>query len=327
MEIYDIEKLIGNTPMIKIDCIHSGIKKSVYVKLEWYNFSGSIKDRAAFNIIKEAKEKGKLKENQPIVEATSGNMGISIAAIGGALGHPVHIFMPNWLSNERKIILKNYGAKLYEVRKEEGGFIEAIKRADKLAEEINGFRSNQFENLDNVEAHYKTTGQEIIKNMKGKKIDAFVSGIGTGGTLMGISKALKEYDKNIKTYAFEPDTLSVILNGVKKGEHKIEGIGDEFIPKIIDKEKIDKIILINDSDAINMARKLAKELGLGVGISSGANFLGSILLNEGEKNIVTVFPDDNKKYLSTDLGKEFSGNKELKSNKIELLGFSFIKVC
>ena len=323
MNVEEIGKLIGNTPIIRISCMYNGMVKNVFAKLEWYNFSGSIKDRAAYYIIKNAIESGKLKTGQPIIEATSGNMGISIAAIGGALGYPVHIFMPDWMSSERKQILKNYGAVLHEVSRKEGGFLAAISMANALAEEIDGFRSNQFENSYNVKAHYESTGKEIISKMKNIHIDAFVSGIGTGGTLMGVSTALKEYDENIKTYAFEPDSLSVILLGDTEGKHKIEGIGDEFIPKIVDRKKIDKLMLINDDDAINMARILAKN-GLGVGISSGGNFLASVLFNEDDKNIVTVFPDDNKKYLSTDLRLEIDENKNLFSNSIELLGFEVI---
>jgi len=324
MNIEEVGNLIGNTPMIKINCVHDGVKKSIYTKLEWYNFSGSIKDRVAYYIIKCAKENRELKEGQAIIEATSGNMGISLAAIGGALGYKVHIFMPDWMSSERKQILKNYGAILHEVSKDEGGFVGAIKMADALAREIEGYRSNQFSNIDNIKAHYENTSKEILEKMQGVKIDGFVSGIGTGGTLMGMSKALKKYDKEIKTYAFEPDTLSVILNGARHGEHKIAGIGDEFIPEIVDRKEIDKILLINDNDAINMARILAKKLGLGVGISSGANFLAAVLLNDGEKNIVTVFPDDNKKYLSTDLGLPVDDNKDFISNNIELLNFEVV---
>lgn len=324
MNIYEIGKLIGDTPLIKINYIYKNKKGAVYTKLEWYNLSGSIKDRVAFYIIKNAMESGKLLKNQPIIEATSGNMGISIAVIGGALGNPVHIFMPDWMSDERKRLLRSYGAVLHEVSKDEGGFIGAIRLANELAVKINGFRSNQFSNLDNVKAHYEWTGKEILEKMNGIKIHGFVSGVGTGGTLMGISKALKEYDNTINTYAFEPDTLSVILHGATSGEHKIAGIGDEFVPDIVDKSKIDKILLINDDDAVNMARLLAKKLGLGVGISSGANFLASVLFNNGEKNIVTVFPDDNKKYLSTDLGLPVDNNCEFVSNGIELMDFEVL---
>lgn len=321
MEISEVKKLIGNTPMINIKCIHNGIEKHVFAKLEWYSITGSIKDRAAFYIINEAIIQGALKPGQPIIEATSGNMGISIAAIGTLLGHPVHIFMPDWMSEERKLILKGYGAILHEVSHEEGGFVGSIELAKTLAKEINGFCTKQFENENNVISHYEMTGNEIMENMKGKKIDGFVSGIGTGGTLMGVGRRLKSFDKNIKMCAFEPDSLSVILKGATSGRHKIAGVGDEFIPKLVERKEIDEILLINDDDAINMSRILAKTLGLGVGISSGANFLTSILVNDGNKNIVTVFPDDNKKYLTTDLGKEIDGNEKFISNQIKCIEY------
>lgn len=324
MNILDVRNLIGNTPFIRIDCIHNGTKKSVFTKLEWYSITGSIKDRAAFYIIKEAKDKGLLKDGQPIIEATSGNMGISIAAIGTLLGHEVHIFMPDWMSEERKQILKGYGAVLHEVSRDDGGFVGAIRLAKELASSIGGFCTCQFENENNVLSHYETTGREILDGMKEMKIDGFVSGIGTGGTLMGVGKCLKEFDSRINIYAFEPDTLSVILNGATSGEHKIAGVGDEFIPELVDKKKIDEILLINDDDAVNMSRIIARDLGLGVGISSGANFLTSILVNDGSKNIVTVFPDDNKKYLSTDLGKEINLDKKLLSNGIKCVGYEVL---
>ena len=321
MKISEVKKLIGNTPMLNIKCIHNGIEKHVFAKLEWYSITGSIKDRAAIYIIDKAIKMGDLVPGQHIVEATSGNMGISIAAIGTLLGHPVHIFMPDWMSEERKLILKGYGAILHEVSRDDGGFVGAIEMSKTLAKEINGFCAKQFENESNVVSHYETTGSEIIENMRGKKIDGFVSGIGTGGTLMGVGKRLKSFDRSIETYAFEPDSLSVILKGATSGQHKIAGVGDEFIPKIVKRNEIDKIFLINDDDAVNMSRILAKDLGLGVGISSGANFLTSVLANDGNKNIVTVFPDDNKKYLTTDLGKEVDENEELISNHIKCIGY------
>lgn len=316
----DINRLIGNTPMVSINCKFRGVNRTIFSKLEWYNMTGSIKDRPAYFIIKKARDKGRLKENQPIIEATSGNMGISIAAIGTYFNHPVHIFMPDWMSDERKKILKGYGAILHEVSREDGGFQGAIRLADELSEEINGFRTNQFSNPDNVESHYIETANEILRDMGSLKIDGFVSGIGTGGTLMGISKRLREVNPEMKSYAFEPDTLSIMSKGHTTGEHKIAGVGDDFIPKIVDRNLIDEILLINDADAINMSRKLAKELGLGVGISSGANFLAAVLANEdGKKNIVTVFPDDSKKYLSTDLSLDIDMNSEFISNQIELV--------
>ena len=324
MEISEVKKLIVNTTMINIKCIHDGIEKHVFAKLEWYSITGSIKDRAAFYIINEAIKEGALLTGQPIIEATSGNMGISIAAIGTLLGHPVHIFMPDWMSEERKLILKGYGAILHEVSHEDGGFVGAIKMAKALAKEIDGFCTEQFENENNVVSHYEMTGNEIIENMRGKKIDGFVSGIGTGGTLMGVGRKLKSFDQSIKTYAFEPDSLSVILKGNTSGQHKIAGVGDEFVPELVKREEIGEILLINDDDAVNMSRILSRTLGLGVGISSGANFLTSVMINDGNKNIVTVFPDDNKKYLTTDLGKEIDENERFISNTIKCIEYELV---
>jgi len=313
--------LIGNTPMIKINYEINGKIKSIYTKLEYYNLTGSIKDRMVYYIICKAKENKMLKDNQPIIEATSGNTGISLAAIGSYFNHKVHIFMPEWVSVERKKLMEMYGAEVHLISKEEGGFLKCIEEADKLALEINGFRPNQFSNYDNVLAHYETTGKEIINQLPDVKY--FVSGIGTGGTLIGIGKRLKE--KNVKIYAFEPDSLALITKGINKGEHKIEGIGDDFIPKIVDLDIIEDIFLINDLDSINMARKLAKELGLGVGISSGANLLASILLNEKVNDkIVTVFPDDNKKYLTTLLSDKIDNNPNFLSNKIKLINYEMV---
>ena len=316
----NLNKLIGNTPMVKIKYRYENREGYVYAKLEYYNYTGSIKDRLAYYIIKKAKEENVLKENQAIVEATSGNTGISFAALGAYFSHPVHIFMPDWVSEERIKIMKLYGANVYLVSKEEGGFKEAVKRSEEFASKINGFLPRQFENSLNIETHYLTTAKEILDQVK--EIDTFVSGIGTGGTIIGVAKRLKEYNKNIKIIALEPDKMPLLSGGDIIGDHKIEGIGDEFIPKLVDFNLIDKVISINDLDAINMSRILASKLGLGVGISWGANFLASVL--SGGKNVVTVFPDDLKKYLSTDLSKDIDNNKELLSNKIELLGFEVV---
>jgi len=315
------QDLIGNTPIIKINYEYEDKKKFVYAKLEYYNLTGSIKDRMAYYIIKNAKEKGLLKDNQPIIEATSGNTGISLAAMGAIFNHPVHIFMPDWVSAERRNLIKMYGAKVHLVSRDDGGFKKAIADADKLAREINGFRPNQFTNMANVDAHYFTTATEIIQKVP--NIETFVSGIGTGGTLIGNAKRLKEYNPNIKIYALEPDTLPLMTTGDNTGSHMIEGIGDDFIADIVDKNLIDKVILINDEDAINMARKLAKHLGLGVGISSGANFLASALTLE--EKVVTVFVDDNKKYLSTPLADDINNNPGFISNKINLIDFEVIE--
>ena len=314
---------VGNTPLIKIKYKYNEKENYIYTKLESYNITGSIKDRVALYIIKKAYEKGELKNGMGIVEATSGNTGIALAAMGAHFGNPVHIFMPDWVSKERVNLMKMYNAKVTLISKEEGGFKRAIKEAKEYSIKYNAFYSNQFENEDNVLAHYETTGKEIIEKLK--DIDGFVSGIGTGGTLMGITKRLKESNENIKIYALEPDKMPLLSQNKIYENHKIEGIGDDFIPKIVDEEKINKVIVVNDDDSVNMSRKIALNLGIGVGISSGANMIASVIAKEeNEGNIVTVFPDDNKKYLSTDLSKEIDNNEKYISNKIELIDYQFV---
>ncbi len=315
---------IGNTPMIKIDYEYKGKHSYLYTKLEYYNLTGSIKDRTALYIIKNALTKGLLKENMPIAEATSGNTGIALAALGRYYNHPVYICMPDWASVERVNLMKSYGATVKLFSKEEGGFFRCIEEAQKIAQEKNGFLANQFANIDNFLAHYETTGKEIIEQSP-EELYGFVSGVGTGGTLMGTGKRLKEKFNKLKIIAIEPDKMPMISQGKKISQHKIEGIGDDFVPDLVDINAIDDIILINDDDAINMSRKLAKELGLGVGISSGANLIGSILLTEKiSKPVVTVFTDDNKKYLSTDLSKEIEDNETFISNQVKLNNYTII---
>lgn len=316
-----IDQLIGNTPMVRIKYRYQNQENYVYAKLEYYNYTGSIKDRVAYYILKKSKELGLLKDGAPIVEATSGNTGISFAAIGALTHHPVHIFMPDWASLERVQIMRLYGAHVYLVSKEDGGFKEAIKRSLEFAKKVDGFLPRQFENSLNVDAHYFGTGEEIITQLP--QVDTFVSGIGTGGTLMGVAKRLKEENKNIRIVALEPDKMPLLSGGKIIGNHKIEGIGDDFIPELVDSSFIDQVILIQDEDAINMSRLLAKKLGLGVGISSGANFLASVL--SGGKCVATVFADDFKKYLTTDLTKEIDSNSEFLSNQIELLGIEVLE--
>lgn len=316
--------IIGNTPMIKINYKYRGKKGYVYTKLEYYNLSGSIKDRVAYYIIKNAKEKGILKENQTIVEATSGNTGIALTALGSYYKHPVVIFMPDWASTERIKLMKGYGAKVVLFSKEDGGFVRCVKEAEKFAKENNAFLANQFANEDNFKAHFETTGEEIMKQLP-EKAFGFVSGVGTGGTLMGTGKRLKEEFEDFKIVAIEPDKMPIISQGKIISQHKIEGIGDDFVPDLVDRDAIDEIILVNDEDAVNMSRILAKELGLGVGISSGANLIGSILLNEKlNQPIVTVFADDNKKYLTTDLSNEIDENKNFISNNIKLINYEIV---
>ena len=316
-----INELIGNTPMVKINYKYKRKERCIYTKLEYYNLSGSIKDRVAYYIIKKAKEKGKLPENMPIVEATSGNTGISLSALGGYYKHPVYIYMPDWVSKERINLMRMYGANIILISEKEGGFIKCVEEAKKKAKEINGFYANQFENLNNYLAHYETTAEEIIKQLPEKPY-AFISGVGTGGTLMGIGKKLKETYNNLKIVALEPEKMPIISKGYKISNHKIEGIGDDFVPKLIDKKAINEIILVNDEDAINMSRKIAKELGLGIGISSGANLIASVLWQEkNRKPVVTVFADDNKKYLSTELVKEVKERESWISHEIEFLNY------
>ena len=318
------KSIIGNTPMIKINYKCKGILNKIFVKLEYYNLTGSIKDRVAFYIINNAKKRGELKEGMPIVEATSGNTGISLAALGSYYNHPVYIFMPDWASKERIDLMTSFGAKVFLISKEEGGFIKCVKEAKKMSERINGFLSNQFSNKDNFLAHYETTGNEILEQIP-EKIGGFVSGVGTGGTLMGIGKRLKEENNSMLITAIEPEKMPMLSGGSIIGNHKIEGIGDDFIPELINKHDINEVILINDDDAINMSRKISKELGIGVGISSGANLIGSILLADKIKDsVVTVFADDNKKYLSTELSNDINTNHKFISNQIELLNYSIV---
>lgn len=322
--MFEKGNIIGNTPMIRIDYEYKGIFKYIYTKLEYYNLTGSIKDRVAYYMINNAKKRGALKEKMPIIEATSGNTGIALAALGKYYHHPVYIFMPNWVSKERVNLMKSYGANVILISKEQGGFIQCIERAKQLAKEKQGFLANQFANQDNFQAHYETTAEEILQQVP-EKIGGFLSGIGTGGTLMGTGKKLKEKDNQLKIIAIEPDKMPMLSQGKILSQHKIEGIGDDFIPDLVDKNAIDEIILVNDDDAINMAKKLASELGLGVGISSGANLIGAILANHTiSKPMVTVFADDNKKYLSTDLSKKIIKEEKFISNQIKLKNYKVL---
>ena len=322
LNVMNIEKLVGNTPMIKINYEYEGKQGSIYSKLEFYNYSGSIKDRIALYIIQKEKENGKLNDGQPIIEVTSGNTGIAFSAIGALFGHEVHIFMPDWVSLERRKLIEMYGAHVHLVSREDGGFKKALELVDDFADEIGAYKPLQFDNDLNVEAQYMTTGQEIIDEVP--DVNAFVSGIGTGGTLMGVGKRLKDHNPDSKIFALEPSTLSILKMGMEEGDHLIEGIGDDFIPGIVDEDLIDDIVLIHDCDAINMSKRLAKEFGLGIGISSGANFLASVLMDSDDLKIATVFPDDNKKYITTKLSEEIDDDSKLISNSIKLLSFEVI---
>ena len=321
--INELSSLIGNTPLLAISLKYKGEPRVIFAKAENLNMTGSIKDRMAFHIINNAYNIGLLKKGTPIFEATSGNTGISIAAIGRALGHPVHIFMPDWMSSERKNLITNFGSKITLVSKDEGGFLGSIDLADRQAEAENGFLPRQFTNEDNIDAHYQTTGPELWWQLKYRNMipDAFIAGVGTGGTIMGVGKFLKEQHPEIKIHPLEPANSPTMSTGYKVGKHRIQGISDEFIPSIVQLDKLDNIVATDDGDAIIMAQMLASQLGLGVGISSGANFLGALKIqNErgADKIVVTVFPDDNKKYLSTDLLGEEPLKEDFLSPDVEL---------
>lgn len=321
--------LIGNTPMVRIRYRLDGKENFVYAKLESYNPTGSVKDRIADYITQEAIAMGQLKDGQPIVEVTSGNTGIAFSAVGAHYHHPIHIFMPEWASEERKKIMRMYGANLHEVSAADGGYIGALEQSKKFAAEIGGYMPSQFENTDNTLAHYYGTGPEILQQLP--DVGAFISGVGSGGTIMGVSHRLrvaKRFEgKTVQIIALQPDVAPLLTNGEVTGSHKIEGIGDDFIPRIYDPDMIDEVMDVNDDDAVNMAARLAKDLGLGVGISSGANFIGALKFNEkneGNVKVCILFPDDNKKYLTTALSQPEPVPSDSYSERVELLDYKVL---
>lgn len=325
-----VENLIGRTPLLAIHCHYKGERRTVFAKAEHLNLSGSIKDRMAFHILRTAYQDGHIRRGDVIAEATSGNTGISFAAIGHAFGNPVHIFMPDWMSKERIALIKSYGAEVTLISKEEGGFLGSIEMADSHCYDLGRvFLPHQFSNIANPEAHYLTTAPEIWSQLSqaGLRLDAFVAGVGTGGTIMGCAAYFREQDDNIKLYPLEPAESPTMSTGHKVGSHRIQGISDEFIPAICDLGQLDDVISISDGDSILMAQKLAADLGLAVGISSGANFLGALTATEriGKDAVVaTVFADDNKKYLSTDLVRDEPVKSGYMSSDVELFGYQTI---
>ncbi|MHC1780369.1 MAG: PLP-dependent cysteine synthase family protein [Bacteroidales bacterium] len=334
MRVENLKSLVGNTPLLEIKFLYKGEERVVYAKSENLNMTGSIKDRMAYAILKKSYETGSLKPGATIIEATSGNTGISFCAMGKALGHPVVIYMPNWLSVERYNLIQSLGAKINLVTKEEGGFLGSIRMSEELAANIeNSFLPRQFSNDYNSLAHYETTGPEIWSQLRFRNImpDAFVAGVGTGGTVMGTGRFLKKMNPKIKVHALEPANSPTLTTGHKVGSHRIQGISDEFIPEIVKLKELNEIIQVDDGDAIIMAQKLSAELGLAVGISSGANFIGALIAQNmiGSKaNVVTIFSDDNKKYLSTDLMRQEPVKSNFYSKEIKLLEFKAIKrVC
>ena len=318
-KIKKIQHFIGNTPTLELDCSIDDKKIKILAKYEAWNYSGSIKDRMAFEIIAKAYELEHLKEKDIIVEATSGNTGIAFAALGAYLGHPVEIYMPNWLSEERKRLLRFYGAKLFEISAKDGGFLKCIELASRKSQKNGYFGPKQFENTWNTMAHVKRTAPELENALKINNLgdlDVFITGMGTGGTIMGFYHYFSQKKNDFKAYPILPDKN-------EDGKHRIEGIGDSFIPNIVDLQALSPILRVKDSDAINIARQINK-LGLSVGISSGANVFGAILKAEeigNDKNVATILCDCNKKYLSTDL---CSDSIEGLSKNIKILDYKMI---
>ena len=298
-------ELIGHTPLMELTHIEKeyDLKARILAKLELFNVTGSIKDRIALAMIEDAERKGILKEGSVIIEPTSGNTGIGLASVGTSKGYKVIIVMPDSFSIERRKLIKAYGA---EIVLSEGskGMSGAIEKAEELLKEIPGsFIPSQFENPANPEAHYLTTGPEIWQDTDGK-VDIFVAGVGTGGTLSGTGRYLKEQNKDVKVVAVEPDA-SPLLSGGKAGPHAIQGIGANFIPNTLDRNIYDEVIRIKNDDAINTAASFSRKEGVLVGISAGAALHAAIELakreeNEG-KNIVVIMPDSGDRYLSTKL--------------------------
>lgn len=326
--------MIGNTPLLAIRVLYRGQERVVYAKAEHLNLTGSIKDRMAFHILKRAYQEHRIDPADTIAEATSGNTGISFAAIGRALGHQVVIFMPDWMSQERVVLIKSLGAKIVPVRRDQGGFVGSIRMTEELAEHRpHIFLPAQFANEANVEAHEKTTGPEIWWQLHFNSIrpDAFVAGVGTGGTIMGVGRYLRERNPSIKLHPLQPAESPTLSTGHKVGHHRIQGISDEFIPSILELKQLDSVVSVNDGDAILMAQKLAGKLGLGVGISSGANFIGALKVQDemgSDAIVTTVFPDDNKKYLTTDLLREEREHADYLTPAVQLLSYEAIKrVC
>lgn len=327
-----LDDLIGETPLLAIDLLDDEEPLTLYAKLESKNFTGSIKDRMAFHILEAAYERGDIEPGATIVEATSGNTGISFAAVGRAMGHPVRIYMPDWMSAERTAVIRSLGAEIVPVSLEEGGFLGAVRMAEEYAGDGRRqvFHPRQFESEANVEAHALATGPEILGQMRSLGVEptAFVAGVGTGGTVMGVGRFLREAVPGATVHPLEPADSPTLRTGTKVGKHRIQGISDEFIPPIVDLAGLDDIVDVRDGDAILMAQRLAEQLGLAVGISSGANFVGALKIAREQGHgaqVATVFADSNKKYLTTDLCKTEPVKDGDLTPHVQLLTFRVVK--
>lgn len=302
-----ITELVGHTPLLKLNRIVPEDSADVYVKLEFQNPAGSIKDRIALAMIEKAEREGKLKPGSTIVEPTSGNTGIGLASVAAAKGYKIVIVMPESMSIERRKLMKGYGAELVLTPASEG-MKASIAKAEELVKEKGYFMPMQFENPENPNIHELTTGPEIIEAFQGsgKTIDAFVTGVGTGGTLSGIGHALKKADKNINIYALEPAESPLLKEG-KVGKHGIQGIAAGFIPKNLDQDVYDDVVEISTDKAMKTAREVGRKEGFLPGISAGANIAGALeiakKLGKGH-SVVTVAPDGGDRYLSTALFNE-----------------------
>ena len=295
--------LIGNTPLMRLKLLEKkhDLKSNVFAKLEYLNATGSIKDRAALKMIIDARDKGLLKDDSVIIEPTSGNTGIGLASIGVTLGYKVIIVMPENFSIERRKLIKAYGAEIV-LSDASKGMAGAIEKANELAKQYpSSFIPDQFNNPSNWMAHYETTGPEIWEDLDGR-IDYLIAGIGTGGTITGTGKYLKEVNPSIKVIGVEPDS-SAVLSGDKPGPHHIQGIGAGFIPSILDRDIIDEIYRVKDEDAIDCAKQFNKTQGVLVGISSGAALYSALQYARQyeNKNIVVIMPDSGDRYMSSDL--------------------------
>ena len=301
-KVYDnILDTIGGTPLVRLNESVKGLKANVYAKLESFNPANSVKDRIGRAIVDAAEESGQLKLGGTIIEATSGNTGIALALVGAARGYKVILTMPETMSNERRVLLRAYGAEIV-LTPGAAGMQGAVDKANEIAEtEDNAILARQFANEANVQVHYQTTGPEIWEDTDGN-VDIFVAGIGTGGTISGAGKYLKEKNQDLKAIAVEPAASPLLTEG-KAGPHKIQGLGANFIPEILDRSVLDEVITVSNEDAVKASRKLAVDDGILGGISTGANVKAALEVaareeNEG-KNIVVIIPDFGERYVST----------------------------